>query len=136
MFDIFGSFNYEGKEFGIINCDKAMYEELWSEVLYVGIINAIDFEKKEVELTLKYKVDEYLEYYGDYALISFDNIASESLSEMSIDHMLFYDKETKLLALKKLEPLTEEQQKEVDEKVKKWQEIFDYVLSGDEKEGD
>ena len=128
MFDIYGDFEFEKESYSVIECDLSMFKEIWTEVLNNGVIKNINTETKTVELLLQYKDGEYLEYYGYYALISFDYIKKSHIEELEKDFLLFYNKEENVLELKYLKKLNEQEIKEVELESAKMVEFFSKVF--------
>lgn len=131
MLNIFGDFEVEGEDerYNEIECSKEMFENYWREVFHDAIVNKIPNKKGLLEINIRYKDESgYLEYYGDYAMISVDCIDKESHGHLFEGVLLFFNNETGLLETRKPKELTPEEEIKIKKKVEDFQKMFDKVF--------
>lgn len=128
-FNIIGSFEYENESYNKIDCDKEMFEDLWSNLLYCAIIKEVNMEDKKLVIILQYKDESnYLEYYGDYTETDMSVVIDSDHIDLRENAILIYNKTEKRLQLKRNNWTQEERtakEKEIKEMVKKFKKVFD-----------
>lgn len=128
-FNIIGSFEYENGIYNKIECNKEMFEDLWSNLLSYAIIKEVDIENKKLVIVLQYKDEsDCLEYYGDYTETDMNVIIDSDHIDLRETAILIYNKKEKRLQLKRNNWTTEEKiekEKEIKEMVKRFKKVFD-----------